>query len=228
MKRVKVEVRNIYNGIEVLSFSHIDKNGKRRFKAKCPHCDNNFITLGTSIVTGRTKSCGCLSKKLASNRLKKHGYSGTRIHNIWKGMKTRCKNNSYHAYSRYAGRGIKVCKEWDEDFMSFYNDMSPTYFEGAELDRIDNDDDYKPSNCRWVTHKENCNNRSKYKSNSGYTGIHLGKKNQTYQANLNHNRKAIYIGSYKTLEEAVSARKEFIIRFNKEHNTNYKYEEYQV
>lgn len=228
IRRTKVEVGNIYNGIEILEFSHTDKNGKRRFKAKCPYCNNEFITLGTSIVNGRTKSCGCLNKKLAGDRARKHGYSGTHIYNVWKGMKSRCRDKSYHAYHRYSGRKIKVCKEWDNDFIAFYNDMAPTYFEGAELDRVDNDADYKPSNCRWVTHKENSNNRGKYKNNSGYTGVFFSKKNQTYQVNLSHNRKVIYIGSYKTLEKAVNARKEFIIEFNNKHNTNYKYEDYQV
>lgn len=227
MGGIRAKVGEVYNGIEILEFSHVDKNGKRKFKVKCPYCNEKFITLGTTIVNGRTKSCGCLKRKLASERFKKHGYSGTHLHNVWKGIKSRCRDKSYHAYDRYGGRNIKVCDEWDKDFMKFYNDMAPSYFEGAELDRINNNDDYKPSNCRWVTHKENSNNRAKYKNNSGYTGVHFGKKNQTYQVNLSHNRKIIYIGSYKTLEEAVNARKQFIIDFNKKHNTNYKYEEYQ-
>ena len=227
MGGIRAKVGEVYNGIVILEFSHVDKNGKRRFKVKCPYCNEKFIALGTSIVNGRTKSCGCLKRKLASERFKKHGYSGTHLHNVWKGIKSRCRDKSYHAYDRYGGRNIKVCDEWDKDFMKFYNDMAPSYFEGAELDRINNDDDYKPSNCRWVTHKENSNNRAKYNNNSGYTGVHFGKKNQTYQVNLSHNRKIIYIGSYKTLEEAVNTRKQFIIDFNKKHNTKYKYEKYQ-
>lgn len=220
-------IGKIYNNVEILSFSHKDKNGKKRYKCKCLLCGNEFVTLGTTVKTGRTKSCGCLSRKKAKERMKKHGMHGTEIYKRWKGMKVRCNQPSYHAYERYHSRNITVCNEWEKDFMTFYNDMNDTFFTGAELDRIDNDKGYSKENCRWVTHKENSNNRGKYKSNSGYTGVHFGKKNQTYQVNINHNRKTIYVGSYKTLENAVNARKEFIINFNKEHDTNYKYEEYQ-
>lgn len=222
-----IEIGGVYNGIKVLEFSHRDKHGKKRYKFLCPYCNSEFVTLGTVVRTGKTKSCGCLSKKLSKKRLTKHGMHGTEIYKRWQGMKARCSQPSYHAYDRYNNRGISVCAEWEEDFMNFYNDMHQTFFDGAELDRIDNDKGYNPKNCRWVTHKENSNNRAKYKNNSGYTGIHFGKKNQTYQVNLSHKRKVIYIGSYKTLKEAVYARKNFIIEFNLKHHTDYKYEEYQ-
>lgn len=220
-----VEIGKTYNNIKVLSFSHKDNHGKKRYNCKCLLCGNNFVTLGTTVKTGKTKSCGCLSKKASKDRMTKHGMHGTDIYKRWKGMKARCNNKSYHAYEKYHKKG--VCDRWNNDFINFYNDMHSTFFEGAELDRIDNSKGYYPENCRWVTHKENSNNRDKYKNNSGYTGVHLGKKNKTYQVNLSHNRKIIYIGSYKTLKEAVNARKDFIINFNKTHNTNYKYEEYQ-
>lgn len=223
----KIEIGKTYGDIKVLEFSHKDKHKKRRYICKCLHCGSEFVTLGTLVKNFKIKSCGCLTKEIVGKINKKHGMAGTEIYKRWKGMKTRCNYKGYHARERYYDKGIKVCERWNNDFMNFYNDMYPTFFEGAELDRIDNSKGYYPENCRWVTHKENSNNRDKYKNNSGYTGIHLGKKNKTYQVNLSHKRKIIYIGSYKTLKEAVNARKEFIINFNSENNTNYKYEEYQ-
>lgn len=222
-----VETGKRYNNIKVLEYSHTNKHNKRKYKCKCMLCGKIFITLGTTVKTGRLKSCGCLSNKKAKERMKKHGMHGTQIYNRWKGMKSRCRSKSYHAYHRYNGKGITVCERWQNDFMNFYNDMNDTFFEGAELDRIDNSKGYYPENCRWVTHKQNCNNRDKYKNNTGYTGVHFGKKNKTYQVNMCHKRKSIYIGSYKNIKDAVNARKSFILKFNKDNGTNYKYEEHQ-
>lgn len=225
--RESVEIGKKYGNIKVLEYIDKDKHMKKLYKCKCCLCGNIFETKGTSVKNRYVKSCGCLRRKNAGNLNKKHGMKNTEIYKRWQGMKIRCYNKKYHANHRYAGRGITICPEWKNDFMKFYEDMSKSFFEGAELDRIDNDKGYSPENCRWVIHKENSNNRAKYKNNSGYTGVHLGKKNKTYQVNLSHNRKVIYVGSYKTLEEAVKARKKFIINFNKQNNTNYKYEEYK-
>ena len=99
-------------------------------------------------------------------------------------MKQRCYNPNYDYYSAYGGRGIKVCDEWKNDFTQFYKDMGDVPFKGAELDRIDNDDDYKPSNCRWVTHKDNTNNRRVYENKTGYTGVTYKPRIDKYQAQL--------------------------------------------
>lgn len=76
----------------------------------------------------------------------------------WTNMKTRCNNPNSTQYKWYGGRGITICKEWD-DFEVFYNEMFPTWQIGLELDRRDNNSGYCSANCRWVTHAENCQNR---------------------------------------------------------------------
>ena len=92
----------------------------------------------------------------------KHGLSKTRIHRIWHSMYCRCYYPKTNGYKNYGGRGIKVCEEWKhlDGFINFYNwAMSHGYNDYLTLDRIDNDKDYEPSNCRWITPKEQSNIR---------------------------------------------------------------------
>lgn len=92
----------------------------------------------------------------------KHGLSNTRLHKIWHSMYCRCYYKSTNQYKNYGGRGIKVCEEWKhiQGFINFYNwAINNGYEETLTLDRIDNNKGYCPSNCRWITPKEQSNNR---------------------------------------------------------------------
>lgn len=126
---------------------------------KC-ECGNHCIAKVINVKTDRTKSCGCLKRELLSRRKTKHGKTGHPLHNIWRGMISRCSNESVAAYPRYGGRGISVCDQW-QSFRPFYDwSMSSGWRPGLEIDRIDNDGDYSPENCRFVSAKVNANNRS--------------------------------------------------------------------
>lgn len=120
------------------------------------------------VKSGEISSCEeCTKKKSAEkNRLLNttHGLSHTRIYHIWLGMRDRCKNPKNDSYKYYGGRGIKVCKEWDESFESFYKwAIENGYRDNLTIDRINNDGCYEPSNCRWATYKEQNNNKRKPK-----------------------------------------------------------------
>lgn len=93
----------------------------------------------------------------------KHGLSNTRLHKIWHSMYCRCYYKSTNQYKNYGGKGIKVCEEWKhiEGFVNFYNwSIANGYKDNLTLDRIDNNKDYSPQNCRWVTYKQQCRNKT--------------------------------------------------------------------
>ena len=101
-----------------------------------------------------------LTKKSWSKRTAFHGMYKTKIYNSWRSMKNRCDGtSSKECNSKYYDKGITYCDEW-KDFKNFYKDMHATHKDGLQLDRIDNSKGYSKQNCRWVTNKENCNNKS--------------------------------------------------------------------
>ncbi len=90
-----------------------------------------------------------------------HGETKTRLYRIWRGMKSRCYNRKFKPYPRYDGRGITICDEWRNSYESFREwTLSHGYADNLTLDRIDNDGNFEPSNCRWVTNKVQSNNTS--------------------------------------------------------------------
>ena len=89
----------------------------------------------------------------------RHGKTKTSVYRTWCGMKRRCLSTDDKDYKNYGKRGITICDRWENSFIAFYQDMGDKPFPKAQIDRINNDGNYEPSNCRWVTSKENCNNR---------------------------------------------------------------------
>lgn len=137
-----------------------DKRGKSRWVCKCL-CGKNKVVSADSLLSGKTKSCGCYRKETApKNNPAKHGMSRTRLWTIWCGMKSRCYYPKNIAFKDYGGRGIKVCAEWLHDFCAFRDwAFKNGYSENLTIDRINCNGNYEPANCKWSTYEEQENNR---------------------------------------------------------------------
>ncbi len=139
-------------------------NGRSFALFKCCYngCGKIFEADIQHIKSCRTKSCGCLNKDILKKRMSRHGLSNHPIHKLWDEIKWRCnKKNKSKSAIPYANRGIVVCDEWINDFVSFYNwCITNGWGKGLQIDRIDNDGPYAPWNCRFVTRSINCRNKS--------------------------------------------------------------------
>ena len=144
----------------------VSQKNKRRGAFFLCHCDcgKEKIIYGYSLRKNITRSCGCLHKEVAANINIKHGMNrrgmATPEYKSWFHMRQRCKNPNHKGFKNYGGKGISVCNRWD-NFSNFLSDMGTKPTPKHTIDRVDNNGNYEPKNCKWSTNKEQNNNYSR-------------------------------------------------------------------
>lgn len=143
-----------------------NKNGKVIWLCKC-ECGNETEAIGSSLLSRNTLSCGCIKRELLSKRNIVHGLAKTetgsvsKLYTIWLSMKQRCNDSNNSHYKYYGGKGIRVCDEWNNDYQTFHNwAIDNGYAIGLSIERDKIDENYSPSNCRWIIKALQARNKS--------------------------------------------------------------------
>lgn len=147
-----------YGKLTVLKIDTDIPGKKKKWLCKCD-CGNEIVTTASNLRGGHTKSCVVCGIEASRQAKIKHGQSHTKLFYVWNSMKNRCENPNAKSYKDYGAKGISVCEEWHDSSKFFEWAFANGYEDGLEIDRIDVYGNYEPSNCRWITKRENANNK---------------------------------------------------------------------
>jgi hypothetical protein len=158
-KKIDIEtiIDSKFGRLTILKESDFKLHKRVSVVCKC-ECGNEIIATINSIMRGNTQSCGCI--RIERNNNYKNGLRHHPLYTVWANIKQRCFNKKYPKYKDYGGRGIIMCEEWYNNFETFYNwCIINKWVKGLEIDRINNNGNYEPNNCRFVNRSVNMNNK---------------------------------------------------------------------
>jgi len=150
-----------FGKLKVIGYAET-RNKRAYWLCECA-CGKQVVKMGKYLTDGDTSSCGCFHKEQLSERQRTHGESvdNTPEYRTWRHMKDRCYNKNNSKYPRYGGRGITVCERWKDSYLNFIEDMGRKPSPDHSIDRINNDGNYEPENCRWATTQQQGTNKTR-------------------------------------------------------------------
>lgn len=157
MGRKVVLTGQTFNRLTVIEEDGRTPTGQVMWLCRCS-CGTEKTIRSFDITSGQIQSCGCLRREVIAKQFSKHGKSGTRVYASWLHIINRCTNSKNKDFHHYGGRGIQVCERWRNSFTAFFMDVGEPPTPKHTIDRINVNGDYEPSNCRWITQKEQTRN----------------------------------------------------------------------
>lgn len=196
--------------------SYGSQRKRRRFcEIECPGCGEVREITVSDVKSGRVRCRACSNSK--------HGFCQRPVYRVWQDLNKRCGNPNSPNYKYYGGRGISVCKAWRDAETFIRWAMANGYADTLTLDRVDNDGNYTPSNCRWTTRTVQSRNSRRLRSSntSGYRGVSFDASRQRWQAKIKVDYKTLYLGRFDSPKEAAHAYDAYVIAHGLEHTLNF-------